>query len=198
MFGEIVGGAHAAGDAAEVLPVVGERLACTRGVGSGDGHVESIRWIRLSIEGIVMKGAGVEADTPGRAQPVKCLFSKEERADIELVVGRDDEFRSVGSVIFLVHAVQTYREIPVVDLGKVIFDIIGVRVFPKIKTRYGVEDRMAEFLADATLYAQIHLQPAIIAHFKTVTGKNAVMLHMLVQPFDRIAVEIMLGDDLPD
>ncbi len=63
----------------------------------------------------------------------------------------------MGAGIFLVHAIEPCRYIPVIELGEVIFDIISITIELKIKTGNGIQDGMAELAAYAMLITQVDL-----------------------------------------
>src|ERR1700744_4974848 len=110
--------------------------------------------------------------------------------------GGDDKIRPFGGVIFLVFAVDADRYHPVIEFGQKVFYVVGIGILAEVETGDVIEDGMAEFLADAALETEVHLHASPVAHLEAVARVNTVVLDVVVQFFDAISIEIMLGYDL--
>src|SRR5262249_51991992 len=142
--------------------------------------VESRRRISDSIQGCIVEPACIPTDAAGDIQLVESSFGQHKRSHIQLMIGWDDKLRSIRAVVILIHAVEPYRQVPVVELRDKIFDVVRIAGQLQIKTGSGIGDGMTELAAKAALEAQIHLQPAIFSQCKAVTGIDPIVLYMLM------------------
>jgi len=180
LIGEIIGSTQAAGDTVEGLTIIRKYPGGPRRIRSRNRHIETGDGVGRRIERRIPERAGIEPEASGYIQFVKTAFGQQEGTYVELVIRRNDEFRPIGSLIVLVHAVDAQRYIPVVKFREEIFYIIVISALLKIETGDSVEDRVTEFSSDTVLVTQVYLQTTVTSQDKTITRIDPVMLYMLM------------------